>query len=805
LPLPDKPSIAVLPFANLSGDPEQEYFADGMVEEIITALSRIRWLFVIARNSSFTYKGKAVDVKQVRHDLGVRYVLEGSVRKGGNRVRITAQLIEAETGAHLWADRFDGSLEDVFELQDQVAISVAGVIEPALQAAEVRRSSVRPTSDLTAYDLYLRALANFPWFGKEQMAGAIELFEQAVAIDPGFAPALGWAAVCHTRFRLDGYAEDPETSRRKAKSHAERALARAGGDPGVLANVAMTLGDDENAEITSAIALIDQSLALNPSSARAWFISGLLRVLAGDCDEAIKHVETCLRLSPRDPVGVPYHRFRLFLQPPLRRGRGKARPFGAGLCRLALTLPHTRRVLCAYGKTGRRPRCDRPAPCGWPRDGYGNQSISPRGRPRAVVIRPTARWPTRRMTTTRRLAAILAADVAGYSRLMGTDEEGTHERLQTHLRELVNPKIGEHRGRIVKNTGHWRRLLGGVRERGGCRPLRTGDPARNGQARARRARRAPDQVSHRHQRRRRDRRGARHLRRRRQCCGAVGGIGRTRWRCISRMVWDQIRDKLPYPFEDMGVQQVKNIARPVRVYALRPEGTAGVRTPSVSSTVSRSPPVAAPRLSIVVLPFTNLSDDREQQYFADGITEDLATDLSRIPHMFVIARNTAFTYRDKPVGAKEIGRELEVRYVLEGSVRRSGNQIRVNAQLIDAETNAHLWAERLDRDVGDVLALQDEITRRIANALNIELIAAEAAKPTEHPDALDYILRGRAAKLKPESRDSFAEAINLFEHALALDPQSVEAQTHLAGSLAGLRVSMEQTTWSRPNSLARTP
>src|SRR5205085_1203589 len=151
LALPDKPSIAVLPFQNMSGDPEQEYFADGMVEEIITALSRIRWLFVIARNSSFTYKGQAIDVRRVGRELGVRYVLEGSVRKGGNRVRITAQLIEAETGAHLWADRFDGALEDVFDLQDQVAISVAGVIEPALQAAEIRKSKERPTRDLTAY------------------------------------------------------------------------------------------------------------------------------------------------------------------------------------------------------------------------------------------------------------------------------------------------------------------------------------------------------------------------------------------------------------------------------------------------------------------------------------------------------------------------------------------------------------------------------------------------------------------------------------------------------------------------------
>src|ERR1700730_1266021 len=180
LPLPDKPSIAVLPSANMSGDPEQEYFADGMVEEIITALSRIRWLFVIARNSTFTYKGQAIDVKRVGRELGVRYVLEGSVRKGAGRVRITAQLIEAETGAHLWVDRFDGSLEDVFELQEQVAISVAGVIEPALQAAETARSANRPTSDLTAYDLYLRAYAMFP-NSRKQVMQALPLLDEAIA------------------------------------------------------------------------------------------------------------------------------------------------------------------------------------------------------------------------------------------------------------------------------------------------------------------------------------------------------------------------------------------------------------------------------------------------------------------------------------------------------------------------------------------------------------------------------------------------------------------------------------------------
>jgi len=219
-------------------------------------------------------------------------------------------------------------------------------------------------------------------------------------------------------------------------------------------------------------------------------------------------------------------------------------------------------------------------------------------------------------------------------------------------------------------------------------------------------------------------------------------------------VRDQIRDKLPYPFEDMGEQRVKNIARPVRVYAWRPEAVADLPSATVQHAVSISQPAVTPRLSIVVLPFANLSNDPEQQYFADGITEDLTTDLSRIAHSFVISRNTAFTYRNKPIDTKQIGRELGVRYVLEGSVRRSGNQVRVNAQLIDAERDAHLWAERFDGEMVELFALQNEITSRLANTLGVELIAAEAARPTEHPDALDYILRGRAAGLKPDSRGS---------------------------------------------------
>jgi len=306
-PLPtssDKPSIAVLPFANIGGDPEQEYFADGMVEEIITALSRIRWLFVIARNSSFTYKGRAVDVKQVGRDLNVRYILEGSVRKAGQRVRISAQLIEAASGAHLWADRFDGSLEDVFELQDKVATNVAGVIEPALQVAETARLAKRPTDDLTAYDLYLRAYAMF-FTSARQIPELLRLLEQAIERDPGYGPALAWAARCCLRLCMDGRSHDLEADSRKGADFARRALQVAGDDPGIFVNAALALayfGEDIGAMMT----LVDRALVLNPSFASGWYVSGCLRFWAGQLEVAIEHAEASLRLSPRAQVGFSF-------------------------------------------------------------------------------------------------------------------------------------------------------------------------------------------------------------------------------------------------------------------------------------------------------------------------------------------------------------------------------------------------------------------------------------------------------------------------------------------------------------------
>jgi len=403
------------------------------------------------------------------------------------------------------------------------------------------------------------------------------------------------------------------------------------------------------------------------------------------------------------------------------------------------------------------------------------------------------------MPSVRRLAAILAADVAGYSRLMGTDEEGTHERLKAHLGELVNPKIAEHRGRIVKNTGdgllaEFASVVDAVRcaveVQRGMADREPGVPE-DRRIRFRIGINLGDVIVEEH-----DIFGdGVNVAARLEALAEPGGI------CVSRIVRDQVRDRLDYAFEDMGAQSVKNITRPVRVFALRLDGAAGVPEANASPAISTSPPVAAPRLSIVVLPFTNLSNDPEQQYFADGITEDLTIDLSRLWDMFVISCTTAFTYRNKSLDTKQIGRELGVRYLLEGSVRRSGHKVRINAQLIDAEIDAHLWAEQFDGDMGDLFALQNEITGRIAVALNIELINREAARPIENPDAFDYVLRGRAASAKPMTRANYAEVVDLFERALALDPRSLEAESRLAIALTA-RV-LDQMTASTAADIAR--
>jgi adenylate cyclase len=300
-PLPDKPSIAVLPFENLSGDSEQQYFADGMVEEIITALSRFKWLFVIARNSSFTFKGRAVDIKEVGRRLGVRYVLEGSVRKASGKVRITGQLIDAVTGAHIWVDRFERDLTDVFALQDEVTVAVVSAIQPKLFQAEIAMVTRRRPENLTAYDFFLRAMQQYYLSTREGMAEAIRLAHCALELDPRFGFVAALAGVCHMQNVLWGYAVDPQFDREEAVRLLRLALSIDEGDPDTIALAAMTsafmVGDSE-----SEIEMADRAVALNPNSFRAWSCRGQVYRIAGLPEEAVQSFERAMRMSPIDPL-----------------------------------------------------------------------------------------------------------------------------------------------------------------------------------------------------------------------------------------------------------------------------------------------------------------------------------------------------------------------------------------------------------------------------------------------------------------------------------------------------------------------
>jgi TolB-like protein/class 3 adenylate cyclase len=371
----------------------------------------------------------------------------------------------------------------------------------------------------------------------------------------------------------------------------------------------------------------------------------------------------------------------------------------------------------------------------------------------------------------RRLAAILAADVAGYSRLMHDDEEGTHAKLTVLLTDAVNPAIEEHGGRIVKNTGDGFlaefssaveavRAAVQIQKRVKERTIADVDDRRIA---FRVGINIGDVIVEPH-----DIFGdGVNIAARLEGIAEPGGI------YISSSAYEQVCGKVPVDFTDLGEQTLKNIARPIRAYAVGLNANTDRAVSSVS---------AVPRLSIVVLPFVNIGGDPEQEYFVDGVTESLTTDLSRISGAFVISRNTAFTFKGKALDVRKLGRELNIRYVLEGSVQQSGNRLRVNVQLVDAETGNHLWAERFDKPIADLFDMQDEIVSRLANALDAELIAAEArrAEHSVHPDAMDLVFQGRSCFNRGLIPDYMTQARRFFEQALALDPENIEAMVGLA-------------------------
>ena len=300
LPLPDKPSIAVLPFQNMSGDPEQEYFTDGLVEDIITALSRFKSLFVIARNSSFTYKGKAIDIKQVGRELGVRYVLEGSVRKAGGRVRISGQLIDSRSGAHLWADRFDGSLEDVFDLQDRVTASVVGAIAPKLNQAEIDRAKRKPADNIDAYDCFLRGMASIYEQTRDSWEQALRLFYRAIELDPDFATPYGLAARCYQTRRTSGWFEDKDHDSTETKRLAMR-VSEIGQDDALALSWAAIGLVWVCREYETGAEMADQALVINSNLAIGWQNRALISMCCGEHEAATDQFMRALRLSPLDP------------------------------------------------------------------------------------------------------------------------------------------------------------------------------------------------------------------------------------------------------------------------------------------------------------------------------------------------------------------------------------------------------------------------------------------------------------------------------------------------------------------------
>jgi len=595
--LPDKPSIAVLPFVNMSGDPEQEYFSDGLTEEIITALSKVPKLFVIARNSTFSYKGKPVKVNQIAEELGVRYVLEGSVRKAEDRVRITAQLIDALSGHHLWAERYDRDLKDIFVLQDEITMKIINALQVELTEGEHARLWGKGTDNLQAYLKSLRARELYLTQTKEGNALARRTAEEAIALDPEYAPPYHVLSVTHHMDVLFRTAKSPKQSMTRAVELAQKAIAL--DDSYALAHGWLGFLYAWLRKYEESIMEAQKGVALDPNGAHGYLYLNMALRFAGRFEEAIQAIEKAIRLNPVPPV--TYFRFA---------------------CGTYIFAGRYEEAIAAGKK--------------------------------AVTVEPNDY-----------MAHMTLA--AAYS-LAGLQEEA---RIAAEEVLRLNPKF---------SVSFWGKIL----------------PYKN-QA-----------------------------------------------------------DKEHF------------------IGALRKAG------------LPETPPLPLPdKPSIAVLPFTNMSDYPEQEYFSDGITENIITALSKVEKLFVIASNSTFTYKGKPVKIQQVAKDLGVQYVLEGSVQRSAHRIRITAQLIDARKGHHLWAERYDRDLKELFALQDEITMKIITALEVKLTEGEqafvAGSGTDNLDAYLKILQARDLKRHQTIENNY-RARQLAREAIALDPEYAQAYRWLGGT-----------------------
>jgi len=591
-PLPEKPSIAVLAFDNLSGDPEQEYFSDGLTEEIITALSKSTQIFVIARNSSFTYKGKPVKVQQVAEELGVRYVLEGSVRKDKEQVRITAQLIDALKGNHLWAERYDRDLKDIFAIQDEITKQIIAALHVKLTIGEDSLVIARGTNSLEAYLKYLQAREYHMRMTKEDNHNSRRLVEEVISIDPEYGNAYALLGATHMLDVWLQATDYPKQSIGKAIELERKAITLGVNAHHVLGYIYSMIGQHDKA-----IVECEQAIELDPNSATARMFYGLVLNKNGRFEEAVHELEQALRLDP-------------FSSSATLRSLGTA-----------------------YCNAGRF------------KDAISVSKKAIKTAPNDLIAR---------------IVLIQAYRLAGWQ-----DEAQKEAAEVLRINPKFSLKLFEKR-LSYKNQADTDRWITTLRKAG-----------------------LPDHPAL----------------------------------------------KLP------------------------------------------------DKPSIAVLPFDNMSKDAEQEYFADGMTDDLITDLSKISGLFVIARNSTFQYKGKVVDVKKVSRELGIRYVLEGSVRKAGDKVRINAQLIDATTGGHLWAERYDERLEDIFSLQDKITQKIVEALAVKLTGVEqeqiTRKDTDNIAAYDAFLKGWGHYLRRTPED-FAKARSYFKKAIELDPNYGQAYAALA-------------------------
>ena len=595
-------AIAVLPFDNMSGDPEQEYFADGLAEDIITQLSIWRWFPVIARNSTFALKGTSAVIKEVGEKLGAQYVVEGSVRRAGNRVRITAQLIDAPTGHHMWAEKYDRDLDDIFAVQDEITQRIVAAIEPALSGEAQRQAILVRHENLDAWEAAHRGFWHYNTFKKEDFDQALHWFGKSIESDPNQPLAYGGLALSHMGALFRGWTSDPDRTIAELQDAGQKAIAI--DDRASRGHLALGWARMFKRRFDLGVQQIERAVEVNPSLAIGHMYLGLAYIFDGRPEEAIRPIELAMRLSPNDP---------------------------------------------------------------W--------------FPGMLTVLSKAHFMMRDIDK-----AVAFGEMAS--------DRGTHH--PTSILDYANALA--HAGRL------------------------------------REARR-------------------------------------------------EVERALSYsPEFSLETLRINHPFRHQADFDFAVEGLLEAGLPEGATTVPVGTEPAAEKPSIAVLPFDNLSGDPDQEAFADGMTEDLITDLSKVSGLFVVARNSSSVYKGQLVDIREAAAALGVRYVLEGSVRKSGERVRINAQLIDAATGGHLWADRYDGTIHDVFELQDEVGAEVVSALSVQLTAGEEESlrtvHTQNLDAYELFVRARATPYPPVP-DRINAAREMFEQVIVMDPD-------FAGGYAGV-------------------